>query len=40
MKPSNPGTPVWSHNGGICTGETYESVVKLTFFKGAALGDP
>ena len=40
VKPSNPGTPVWSHNGGICTGETYESVVKLTFFKGAALGDP
>jgi hypothetical protein len=34
------GTPVWSHNGGICTGETYKSVVKLTFFKGAALKDP
>lgn len=34
------GTPVWSHNGGICTGETYKSVVKLTFFKGAALPDP
>jgi hypothetical protein len=39
-KPTNPGTPVWSHNGGICTGETYKSVVKLTFFKGAALNDP
>ena len=35
-----PGTPVWSHNGGICTGETYKSVVKLTFFKGASLPDP
>jgi hypothetical protein len=39
-KPSNPGTPVWSHNGGICTGETYKDKVKLTFFKGAALKDP
>jgi hypothetical protein len=39
-KPSNPGTPVWSHNGGICTGETYKNVVKLTFFRGAALKDP
>ncbi|HEX9939335.1 MAG TPA: DUF1801 domain-containing protein [Longimicrobium sp.] len=34
------GTPVWSHDGGICTGETYKSVVKLTFFKGASLDDP
>jgi hypothetical protein len=34
------GTPVWSHAGGICTGETYQAVVKLTFFKGAALADP
>lgn len=34
------GTPVWSHNGGICTGESYKSVVKLTFFKGASLKDP
>ena len=34
------GTPVWSHDGGICTGESYKSVVKLTFFKGAALKDP
>jgi hypothetical protein len=40
VKPTNPGTPVWSHNGGICTGEAYKSVVKLTFFKGAALNDP
>jgi hypothetical protein len=40
VKPTNPGTPVWSHNGGICTGETYKNVVKLTFFKGAALRDP
>jgi hypothetical protein len=39
-KPTNPGTPVWSHTGGICTGETYKNVVKLTFFKGAALNDP
>jgi hypothetical protein len=34
------GVPVWSHDGGICTGETYKSVVKLTFFKGAQLKDP
>ena len=34
------GTPVWSHDGGICTGETYKSTVKLTFFKGASLEDP
>ncbi len=34
------GTPVWSHDGGICTGESYKSVVKLTFFKGASLADP
>jgi hypothetical protein len=34
------GTPVWSHGGGICTGETYKEVVKLTFFKGASLKDP
>jgi hypothetical protein len=39
-KATSPGTPVWSHDGGICTGETYKSVVKLTFFKGAALPDP
>lgn len=34
------GVPVWSHDGSICTGETYKSVVKLTFFKGAELKDP
>jgi hypothetical protein len=39
-KATNPGTPVWSHNGDICTGESYKSVVKLTFFKGASLVDP
>jgi hypothetical protein len=40
VKATSPGTPVWSHDGGICTGETYKSVVKLTFFKGASLKDP
>jgi len=40
VKPSNPGTPVWSRNGGICTGESYKNVVKLTFHKGASLRDP
>lgn len=39
-KPSNPGIPVWSHSGGVCTGETYKNKVKLTFFRGAALEDP
>jgi hypothetical protein len=39
-KATSPGTPVWSHDGIICTGETYKSVVKLTFFNGAALKDP
>ena len=39
-KASSPGTPVWSHNGIVCTGETYKSVVKLTFAKGASLKDP
>ena len=39
-KESSPGTPVWSHNGGICTGESYKQVVKLTFFHGASLKDP
>ena len=34
------GTPVWAHGGGICTGESYKSVVKLTFHKGAFLKDP
>jgi hypothetical protein len=40
VKPTNPGTPVWSHDGLICTGETYKNVVKMTFAKGAALEDP
>jgi hypothetical protein len=40
VKATNPGTPVWAHYGDICTGESYASVVKLTFFKGAALPDP
>jgi len=40
VKATNPGTPVWSHDGIICTGESYKSVVKLTFAKGASLKDP
>jgi hypothetical protein len=40
VKPTNPGTPVWSHDGIICTGESYKSVVKLTFARGASLKDP
>jgi hypothetical protein len=40
VKATNPGTPVWSHDGLICTGETYKNVVKMTFAKGAALEDP
>jgi hypothetical protein len=40
VKPTAPGTPVWSHDGMICTGESYKSVVKLTFAKGASLKDP
>ena len=39
-KSSSPGTPVWSHDGIICTGESYKDVVKLTFSKGASLTDP
>jgi hypothetical protein len=39
-KPSSAGTPVWSHDGGVCTGESYKQVVKLTFFRGASLQDP
>jgi hypothetical protein len=39
-KASSPGTPVWSHDGGVCTGESYKQVVKLTFFRGASLDDP
>ena len=38
--PNKPGTPVWSHDGIICTGESYKAVVKLTFAKGASLKDP
>ena len=40
VKATSPGTPVWSHDGIICTGESYKSIVKLTFFKGASLNDP
>ena len=40
VKESSPGTPVWSHDGGVCTGETYKQVVKLTFFRVASLEDP
>jgi hypothetical protein len=40
VKPTNPGTPVWSHDGGICTGETHKQMVKLTFYRGASLKDP
>jgi hypothetical protein len=40
VKPTKPGTPVWSHGGIICTGESYKKVVKLTFAKGASLKDP
>jgi len=40
VKATNPGTPTWSHDGIICTGESYKSVVKLTFAKGASLKDP
>jgi len=40
VKATSPGTPVFSHGGIVCTGETYKSVVKLTFAKGASLPDP
>ena len=40
VKPNSPGTPVFSHGGIVCTGETYKNVVKITFAKGAALPDP
>jgi hypothetical protein len=40
VKPTRPGTPVWSHDGILCTGESYKNVVKLTFAKGASLKDP
>jgi hypothetical protein len=39
-KPKSSGVPVWSHDGGICTGESYKQVVKLTFFRGASIKDP
>jgi hypothetical protein len=39
-KASSPGTPVWSHGGIVCTGESYKEVVKLTFFRGASVKDP
>ena len=39
-KPKSSGTPVWSHDGGVCTGESYKQVVKLTFFRGASVKDP
>ena len=39
-KPASPGTPVWSHDGIVCTGESYQQVVKLTFARGAAIKDP
>jgi len=40
VKPTHPGTPVWSHGGLVCTGETYKNIVKMTFARGAALKDP
>ena len=40
VKPSNPGTPVWSHDGIVCTGESYKQAVKLTFARGASIDDP
>jgi hypothetical protein len=40
VKPKPGGTPVWSHDGGVCTGESYKQVVKLTFFRGASVADP
>ncbi|HEY0758122.1 MAG TPA: DUF1801 domain-containing protein [Acidisarcina sp.] len=39
-KPASPGTPVWSHDGIVCTGESYKQVVKLTFARGASIKDP
>jgi hypothetical protein len=39
-KPKSSGTPVWSHDGGVCTGESYKQVVKLTFYRGASIKDP
>ena len=39
-KPTSSGVPVWSHDGGVCTGEVYRGAVKLTFFRGATVADP
>src|SRR3984893_11819909 len=39
-KPKSGGTPVWSHDGGVCTGVSYKQVVELTFFRGASITDP
>jgi hypothetical protein len=39
-KPKSPGVPVWSHDGIVCTGESYRQVVKLTFARGASIEDP
>ncbi|MEO6910544.1 MAG: DUF1801 domain-containing protein [Edaphobacter sp.] len=39
-KPKSPGVPVWSHDGIVCTGESYKQVVKLTFARGASIDDP
>jgi hypothetical protein len=39
-KPKSSGTPVWSHDGIVCTGESYKEVVKLTFARGASINDP
>ena len=40
MKPTSPGVPAWSHDSGVCTGESYKQVVKLTYFRGASIKDP
>jgi hypothetical protein len=40
VKPASPGTPIWSHDGTVCTGESYKQVVKLTFARGASVRDP
>jgi len=40
VKPSSPGIPIWSHDGIVCTGESYKQVVKFTFARGASLDDP
>ena len=40
VKPASPGTPVWSHDGIVCTGKSYKQVVKLTFARGASIKDP